>query len=246
LTRFSEELADIDTLFQNATSVLEDVWDEESAEEDDNLAGLELAEDQETHGTAMDLDGDDMLAQMEARLARLSSQVSHNFHDAHRSPSSPCRKRVLVLCLNQVAPTPTVPIRINQTTDGIGLITIVGNLVLLEHGVAPQHQEYLHDAIVSTSSSIHILYSPDVTEQGLDQLSSIYPPVMFITAQFDGADSYSHIHQAQVQFPLTILLHYIYHIPKRLNRIILHKHSIQSPTTNSYSTHASSSRTLTS
>jgi hypothetical protein len=60
LTRFSEELADIDTLFQNATSVLEDVWDEESAEEDDNLAGLELAEDQETHGTAMDLDGDDM------------------------------------------------------------------------------------------------------------------------------------------------------------------------------------------
>jgi hypothetical protein len=79
LTRFSEELADIDTLYQNATIGLEDVWDEdESAEEDDNLAGLELAEDQEMHSTAMDLDGDDMLAQMEARLARLSSQVSHN------------------------------------------------------------------------------------------------------------------------------------------------------------------------
>lgn len=78
MTRFCEELADIDTPFQNATSGLEDVWDEESAEEDDNLAGLELAEDQETHSTAMDLDGDDMLAQMEARLARLSSQVSHN------------------------------------------------------------------------------------------------------------------------------------------------------------------------
>jgi hypothetical protein len=79
LSRFSEELADIDTLFQNATMGLENVWDEEeSADEDDNLAGLELAEDQETHSTAMELDGDDMLAQMEARLARLSSQVSHN------------------------------------------------------------------------------------------------------------------------------------------------------------------------
>jgi hypothetical protein len=128
------------------------------------------------------------------------------------------------------------------------LIIIVGNLVLLVRGVAPQCREYLHEAIISTSSSIHILYSPDVTEQGLDQLNSIYPPVMFITAQFDGADSYSHIYQAQVQFPLTILLHYIYHIPdfKRLSRVKLHKQSIQSPTTNSYSTHASSSRTLTS
>jgi hypothetical protein len=80
LTRFSEELADIDALFQNATIGLEDVWDEEdSAEEDDNLVGLELAEDQDTQSTAMELDGDDMLAQMEARLARLSSRVSHNF-----------------------------------------------------------------------------------------------------------------------------------------------------------------------
>jgi hypothetical protein len=79
LSRFSEELADIDILFQNATIGLEDVWDEdESAEEDNNLSGLELAEDQETHSTAMDLDGDDMLAQMEARLARLSAQVSYN------------------------------------------------------------------------------------------------------------------------------------------------------------------------
>jgi len=59
---------------------LEDVWEEdESAEDDDNLAGLELAEDQDTRSTAMELDGDDMLAQMEARLAHLSSQVSHNF-----------------------------------------------------------------------------------------------------------------------------------------------------------------------
>jgi hypothetical protein len=90
------------------------------------------------------------------------------------------------------------------------LITIVGNLVLLVRGVAPQCREYLHDAIVSTSSSIHILYSSDVTEQGSDQLNSIHPPVMFVTAQFYGADSYSHIYQAQVQFPLTILLHYIY------------------------------------
>ena len=56
---------------------LEDVWDEDdSAEDDDNLAGLELAEDHDT-SNAMDLDGDDMLAQMEARLARLSSRVSH-------------------------------------------------------------------------------------------------------------------------------------------------------------------------
>jgi len=79
LTRFSEELADIDAVFQNATSGLEDVWEEdESAEDDDNLAGLELAEDQDTRSTAMELDGDDMLAQMEARLARLSSQVSRN------------------------------------------------------------------------------------------------------------------------------------------------------------------------
>ena len=79
MTRFSEELADIDTPFQNATLGLENVWDEdESAEEDDNLAGLELAEDQDTRSTAMELDGDDMLAQMEARLARLSSQVSRN------------------------------------------------------------------------------------------------------------------------------------------------------------------------
>jgi len=55
------------------------VWDEDDlAEEDDNLAGLELAEDHDT-SHAMDLDGDDMLAQMEARLARLSSRVSHNF-----------------------------------------------------------------------------------------------------------------------------------------------------------------------
>ena len=79
MTRFSEELADIDAVFQNATSGLEDVWEEdESAEDDDNLAGLELAEDQDTRSTAMELDGDDMLAQMEARLARLSSQVSRN------------------------------------------------------------------------------------------------------------------------------------------------------------------------
>ena len=80
MTRFSEELADIDAVFQNATSGLEDVWEEdESAEDDDNLAGLELAEDLVTRSTDMELDGDDMLAQMEARLARLSSQVSHNF-----------------------------------------------------------------------------------------------------------------------------------------------------------------------
>jgi hypothetical protein len=64
---------------------LEDVLDDEySDQEEDNLAGLELAEDQETRSNAMDLDGDDMLAQMEARLARLSSRVSFDFHDANR------------------------------------------------------------------------------------------------------------------------------------------------------------------
>lgn len=57
---------------------------EYSAEEEDNLAGLELVEDQETRSNAMDLDGDDMLAQMEARLARLSSRVSFDFQDANK------------------------------------------------------------------------------------------------------------------------------------------------------------------
>jgi len=62
------------------------VWDEDdSAGDDDNLAGLELAEDHDT-GDAMDLDGDDMLAQMEARLARLSSRVSHIFLKMHIDP----------------------------------------------------------------------------------------------------------------------------------------------------------------
>jgi hypothetical protein len=75
MARFSAELADIDPLFQQATLGLEDVLDEDV--EDDNLAGLELA-DETTHSTQMDVDGDDMLAQMEARLARLSSRVSRN------------------------------------------------------------------------------------------------------------------------------------------------------------------------
>jgi hypothetical protein len=60
------------------------------------------------------------------------------------------------------------------------LITIVGNLVPLARGVVPQHQECLHDAIISPSSSIHILHSPDVTEQGLDQLNSIHPPCCLV------------------------------------------------------------------
>lgn len=76
MARFSEELADIDPLFQNATSGLEDVLDDGESAEDGVLAGLELAEES-THSTHhMDVDGDDMLAQMEARLARLSSRVS--------------------------------------------------------------------------------------------------------------------------------------------------------------------------
>jgi hypothetical protein len=76
MARFSEELSDIDPLFQQATLGLEDVLDEDA--EDDNLAGLELA-DETTRSTQMDIDGDDMLAQMEARLARLSSRVSRNY-----------------------------------------------------------------------------------------------------------------------------------------------------------------------
>ena len=75
MARFSEELADIDPLFQNATSGLEDVLDDEESAEDGVLAGLELDEEP-THSVQMDVDGDDMLAQMEARLARLSSRVS--------------------------------------------------------------------------------------------------------------------------------------------------------------------------
>ena len=62
------------------------MWDEDDlADDDDNLAGLELAEDQDT-SNAMDLDGDDMLAQMEARLARLSSRVSHDSLIIHIDP----------------------------------------------------------------------------------------------------------------------------------------------------------------
>lgn len=60
--------------------------DDESEGEDDNLAGLELVEDLDTRSKAMDVDGDDMLAQMEARLARLSSRVSSKSHDAYRPP----------------------------------------------------------------------------------------------------------------------------------------------------------------
>lgn len=55
---------------------LEVVLHDEDLDEDDNLAGLELAEEPTTHSSAMDIDGDDMLAKMEARLARLSSNVS--------------------------------------------------------------------------------------------------------------------------------------------------------------------------
>jgi len=77
------ELADIDPLFQNATLGLEDVLDDEDSAEDDNLAGLELAEEPTERGNAMDIDGDDMLAQMEARLARLSSRVSYKSYDAY-------------------------------------------------------------------------------------------------------------------------------------------------------------------
>ena len=77
------ELADIDPLFQNATLGLEDVLDDEDSAEDDNLAGLELAEEPTERGNAMDIDGDDMLAQMEARLARLPSRVSYKPHDAY-------------------------------------------------------------------------------------------------------------------------------------------------------------------
>lgn len=65
---------------------LDDVLDDDemSAGEDDTLAGLELVEEQPTRSSAqMDVDGDDMLAQMEARLARLSSRVSRiDTHDA--------------------------------------------------------------------------------------------------------------------------------------------------------------------
>lgn len=45
---------------------------------------------------------------------------------------------------------------------------IAGNLVQLARGVVPQHQEYLHDAIVSASSSVHIPYSSVGTDYRLD------------------------------------------------------------------------------
>ena len=109
------------------------------------------------------------------------------------------------------------------------MTTIVGNLVLLARGAAPQHQEYLHDAVMSTSSSIHILYSPDVTEQGSDQLDSIHPRVMFVTAQSDGAD----ISLTYIPGPSTISPHSSYSLQllsppdqKSLNRIQLHNQSI--------------------
>jgi hypothetical protein len=78
MIRFSEELAEVDSVFQSAMDGLEDVLDDEDVSaEEDNLAGLELVEDTSTRGpSGMDLDGDDMLAQMEARLAQLSSRVS--------------------------------------------------------------------------------------------------------------------------------------------------------------------------
>jgi hypothetical protein len=116
----------------------------------------------------------------------------------------------MVLCPNQVIPTPTVPIQNDQTTGGIGLITIVGNLVLLARGVVPQHQEYLHDAIVSTFSSIHILHSPDVTEQGSDQLDSIHPASCLSLLNPMGLISHSHIYRDRVRYPLVVLIHYIY------------------------------------
>jgi len=99
-----------------------------------------------------------------------------------------------------------------QTTGGIGLITIVGNLVRLARGVAPQHQEYLHDATVSTTHPIHIPYSPDRPEW--DQFRwtrSHITPMMFVIAQFDGVDFLlTYIYRFRAQFPLFILLHYIY------------------------------------
>jgi hypothetical protein len=78
MARFSEELAEVDSIFQSAMDGLEDVLDDEDVSaEEDNLAGLELVEDTSTRDPlGMDMDGDDMLAQMEARLAQLSSRVS--------------------------------------------------------------------------------------------------------------------------------------------------------------------------
>jgi hypothetical protein len=148
LSRFSEELADIDPLFQTATTGLEGVLDDADSAEEDNLAGLELAEDPSTHPYAMDLDGDDLLEQMEARLARLSSTVSRDYLDALGLLRSRCRKRVLVWYLNQVKPTttPIYHVQIAPTMGGNDLMRLFGNLVLSARGVPPQYQEYLHDA----------------------------------------------------------------------------------------------------
>jgi hypothetical protein len=71
MERLAEELSEIDPILEDALSGLNDVLRRSGDEvpEEDGLAGLEVADD-----NSMDID-DDVLAQMEARLARLTSRV---------------------------------------------------------------------------------------------------------------------------------------------------------------------------
>lgn len=71
--RFAEELGDIDLVFQAAVFGLESVLQNGNEEDEDTLKGLEIEDTRQNDSVmAVGDDDDDVLAQMEARLAKLS------------------------------------------------------------------------------------------------------------------------------------------------------------------------------